>query len=202
MQMSPTTHTTTILVFSNPSAGVFANSMALYRITGGIASVMAQQQNPPTYPNTVPKLGTTHAKPAADDTNAARVTSDVGKLGSFPPATNCSQMFRHERAMSGNVNSKLTQSKALTAVPAAPSSIVITTDFTPGPNPHAPITPNKALTIIDKPNAFETAGTNRLRSGMASWTPNSVKWMKNKNATVPKNPENAAGLDIGIAAAF
>ena len=97
MHTSPTTQTVAILVFSNPSAGAPAFSIALDKITGGIARVIAQQQNPPTYPSTVPKLGTIDARNAAKVTKAARVMSDTGTLGSFPlPAMVFSQMFRHD----------------------------------------------------------------------------------------------------------
>lgn len=102
--------------------------------------------------------------------------------------------------MSGKVKRRLTQSSAFTAVPAAPSSMVITTDFTPGPKPKAPTVPNRQLTIMEMKNALDTAGTNFLGWGMASWTEKRVKWMKKRNATVPKKPEKAAGLDVGMAA--
>jgi hypothetical protein len=93
----------------------------------------------------------------------------------------------------------LTQRSALTIVPPTPVSIVITTLFTPGPKPNAPTTPKTTETPIAMANALLTAGTNRVWSGIASWTLNSVKWMKNRNATVPKNPLNALKFASGIA---
>ena len=70
MHTSPTAQTAAIFALSAPPRAFPAFFMLSLRITGGIASVMAQQQNPPTYPSTVPKLGTTHASAAALSTNA------------------------------------------------------------------------------------------------------------------------------------
>ena len=73
MHTSPVTHTTLIFAMSTPPMGNCAFFIDMYKIHGGIASVMAQQHTPPTRPSTVPKLGTLHASHAANSTKEERM---------------------------------------------------------------------------------------------------------------------------------
>mmetsp|Transcript_977 Transcript_977/g.2563 ORF Transcript_977/g.2563 Transcript_977/m.2563 type:complete len:257 (+) Transcript_977:49-819(+) len=199
MHTNPVSATNPIIPFSPPVAGAPTSSLDLNKMIGGMKIDMAQQHTPPTSPSTAPKFGTLHARYAARATNPVRMPSDNGSAASFPGLATFSKIKSDDRAMSGNVDHKFSANRPLTMIPATPVSMVTTTEDTPCPYPTAPTSPNTNEMAIAMRNALFAADKKYFFCGMPSCTEKSVKWMKNRNATVPKNPENCEISASGMA---